>query len=78
MDHYLREVRRQRRGLHSAGSPHGEEAQVDFFEVTVEFGGHWLKVWKFLARPMYSGRELAWLYERCDQLAFLDGHSAGF
>ena len=27
---------------------------------------------------MYSGREFAWLYERCDQLAFLDGHVLAF
>jgi hypothetical protein len=27
---------------------------------------------------MYSGREFAWLYERCDQLAFLDGHVRAF
>jgi transposase len=29
-------------------------------------------------RLMYSGREFAWLYERCDQLAFLDGHVRAF
>jgi len=27
---------------------------------------------------MYSGRKFAWLYERCDQLAFLDGHVRAF
>ena len=56
----------------------GEEAQVDFFEVVVELGGEWLKAWEFLVRLMYSGREFAWLYERCDQLAFLDGHVRAF
>jgi hypothetical protein len=29
-------------------------------------------------RLMYSGREFAWLYERCDQLALLDGHVRAF
>ncbi len=56
----------------------GEEAQVDFFEVTVEVGGVVRKAWKFLLRLMYSGRDFAWLYERCDQLAFLDGHVRAF
>jgi transposase len=76
---YLREMRRQRQEvfiplIHRPG----EEAQVDFFEVTVEVGGQRLKVWEFLMRLMYSGREFAWLYERCDQLAFLDGHVRAF
>src|SRR5580658_5160911 len=76
---YLREVRRQRQEvfiplIHRPG----EEAQIDFFEVTVEVDGQWVKAWKFLMRLMYSGREFAWLYERCDQLAFLDGHVRAF
>jgi transposase len=76
---YLRERRRQRQEvyiplIHRAG----EEAQVDFFEVVVEIGGQWLKAWEFLLRLMYSGREFAWLYERCDQLAFWDGHVRAF
>ena len=29
--------------------------------------GQWVKAWEFLLRLMYSGREFAWLYERCDQ-----------
>jgi transposase len=56
----------------------GEEAQVDFFEITVEVGGVMRKAWKFLLRLMYSGRDFAWLYEGCDQLAFLDGHVRAF
>ena len=76
---YLRERRRQRQEvyiplIHRAG----EEAQVDFFEVTVALGGQPVKAWEFLLRLMYSGREFAWLYERCDQLAFLDGHVRAF
>ena len=27
---------------------------------------------------MYSGRDFAWLYDRCDQVAFLDGHVRAF
>ena len=52
----------------------GEVGQVDFFEVVVEVGGVRRRVWKFLMRLMYSGRDFAWLYERCDQVSFLDGH----
>ena len=51
---------------------------MDFFEVTVEVDGVRVKVWKFLMRLMYSGRDFARLYERCDQLSFLDGHVRGF
>ena len=56
----------------------GQEAQVDFFEVTVEVGGVVRAAWKFVLRLMYSGRDFAWVYERCDQLAFLDGHVRAF
>ena len=52
----------------------GEEAQVDFFEVTVDEAGVRRTVWEFLLRLMYSGRDFVWLYDRCDQLSFLDGH----
>lgn len=53
-------------------------AQVDFFEVTVEVAGERRKAWKFLMRLMYSGRDFAWLYERCNRIAFLDGHVRAF
>lgn len=56
----------------------GEEAQVDFFEVTVDDAGTRRKVWMFLMRLMYSKRDFAWLYESCNQLAFLDGHVRAF
>jgi len=56
----------------------GDEAQLDFFEVTVEIGGQRLKRWMFLARLMYSGRDFAWLYEHCDQPSFFDGHVRAF
>jgi transposase len=76
---YLCELRRQRQEVYIplVHRP-GEEAQVDFFEVVVEIGGEWLKAWEFLLRLMYSGRKFAWLYEHCDQLAFLDGHVRAF
>ena len=56
----------------------GDEAQVDFFEVTVEVGGERRKAWKFLMRLMYSGRDFVRLYDRQDQVAFLDGHVRAF
>lgn len=56
----------------------GDCAQVDFFEVTVEEDGVKRKAWKFLMRLMYSGRDFVWLYDRCDQLSFLDAHVQAF
>ncbi len=72
---YLRERRRQRAEVFVplVHRP-GEEAQVDFFEVTVEEGGQRRKAWKFVIRLMYSGRDFLRLYEGCDQLSFLDAH----
>lgn len=76
---YLREWRRRRAEVYIplVHRP-GDEAQVDFFEVTVEVAGERRKAWQFLMRLMYSGRDFVWLYERCDQLAFLDGHVRAF
>jgi transposase len=76
---YLREKRRKEAEvfvplIHRPG----DEAQVDFFEVSVEEDGHIKKVWKFVMRLMYSGRDFVWLYERCDQLSFLDAHVRAF
>jgi transposase len=56
----------------------GDEAQVDFFEVTAEVGGERRKAWQFVMRLMYSGHDYVRLYERQDQLAFLDGHVRAF
>jgi transposase len=56
----------------------GDEAQVDFFEVTVGLKGVLRKVWKFLMHLMFSKRDVVWLYERCDQTGFLDGHVRAF
>ena len=75
---YWRERRRQRAEVYVPLVNRPGEAQIDFFEVVVEVGGERRKAWEFLLRLMYSGREFAWLYERCDQLAFLDGHVGAF
>jgi len=76
---YVREWKRQRQETFIPLVHHaGEEAQVDFFEVTVELGGQRQKRWMFLMRLMYSGRDFCWLYEHCDQPSFLDGHVRAF
>jgi transposase len=56
----------------------GDEAQVDFFEVTVEEENHRRKAWKFVMRLMYSGKDFVWLYDRADQLSLLDAHVRAF
>jgi transposase len=52
----------------------GDLAEVDFFEVFVDVDGTRRKAWLFLMRLMYSGRDFAWIYERQDQVSFVDGH----
>jgi len=76
---YLREKRRRQAEVFIplVHRP-GEEAQVDFFEVTVEEGGEMRKAWKFVMRLMYSGRDFVRLYDRADQLSFLDAHVRAF
>ena len=76
---YLAEQRRQRQEVFVPliWRP-GDAAQVDFFEVTVEVAGERQKAWLFVLHLMYSGRDFAWLYERCNQIAFLDGHVRAF
>jgi transposase len=56
----------------------GDLAEVDFFEVLVDLEGTRRKAWLFLMRLMYSGRDFAWIYERQDQVSFLDGHVRAF
>lgn len=56
----------------------GDEAQVDFFEVTVDVNGEREKVWKFLVHPMFSNRDFARLYPSCDDVCLLDGHKRAF
>jgi transposase len=76
---YLSEWRRQRAEVFVplVHRP-GDEAQVDFFEVTVSLAGVLRKAWLFVLRLRYSGRDFAWLYEHCDQVSFLDGHVRAF
>lgn len=75
---FLRERRRRSAEVFVPLVHRPGEGQVDFFEVTVDVGGERRKIWKFLLRLMYSGRDFVWLYDRCDQLAFLDGHVRAF
>jgi transposase len=56
----------------------GDLAEVDFFEVFVDIDGTRRKASLFLMRLMYSGRDFAWIYERQDQVSFLDGHVRAF
>jgi transposase len=56
----------------------GELAEVDFFEVQVDVAGRRQKAWLFVLRLMYSGRDFGWIYERQDQVSFLDGHVRAF
>jgi transposase len=56
----------------------GDLAEVDFFEVLVDVAGARRKAWLFLMRLMYSGRDFGWIYDRQDQVSFLDGHSRAF
>jgi hypothetical protein len=56
----------------------GDLAETDFFEVLVDLAGTRRKAWLFLMRLMYSGRDFAWIYERQDQISFLDGHVRAF
>jgi len=76
---YLREKRRRQAEVFVplVHRP-GDEAQVDFFEVTVEEGGEQRKVWKFVMRLMYSGKDFVRLYDRADRLSLLDAHVRAF
>ena len=56
----------------------GEEAQVDFFEIRVDIASERFSVWLFLMHLPSSGYDFVWLYERCNQVAFLDGHARAF
>ena len=46
--------------------------------MVVDLAGLRRKAWLFLMRLMYSGRDFAWIYERQDQVSFLDGHVRAF
>lgn len=76
---FVREWRRQRREVFVPLVYHpGDLGEVDFFEVLVDEAGQRRKAWMFLLRLMYSGRDFAWLYDRQDQVSFLDGHVRAF
>lgn len=75
----LRERRRQQSEtyvplVHRAG----EDALVDFFEVVVDIAGERRKGFMFVMRLMHSGKDFAVIYERQDQVSFLDGHVRAF
>ncbi|HYC09952.1 MAG TPA: IS21 family transposase [Steroidobacteraceae bacterium] len=73
------EWKRQKREVFVPLAYHpGELGEVDFFEVVVIVAGVRRKAWMFLLRLMHSGRDFAWLYERQDQVSFLDGHIRAF
>lgn len=56
----------------------GDLAEVDFFEVWVDVAAKRRKAWMFVMRLMHSGRDYAHIYERQDQVSFLDGHVRAF
>jgi transposase len=56
----------------------GDLGGLDFFEVLVDIDGRRRKAWMFLMRLMHSGRAFAWIYDRQDQVSFLDGHVRAF
>ena len=51
---------------------------MDLFEVTVEVAGERQTAWLFVLHLMYSGHDFPWLYERFNQIAFLDAHVRAF
>jgi len=56
----------------------GSEAQVDWYEATVELGGERQTVQVFAMRSMASGGAFHQAYPRATQQAFLEGHESAF
>jgi len=56
----------------------GELMEADFFEVQVGTADTRRKAWMFVLREMHSGSDFACLYDRQDQVSFLDGHVRAF
>ena len=56
----------------------GELAEVDFFEVLAGPPEERRKAQMFVMREMHAGWDVAVLYERADQVSFLDGHVRAF
>ncbi|NUN03787.1 MAG: IS21 family transposase [Bryobacteraceae bacterium] len=76
---FVREWRRQRAEVFVPLEYRaGELAEVDFFEVIVDVDGVRRKAFKFLMRLMHSGCDFVFLYDRQDQVSFLDGHVRAF
>ena len=76
---YLRELRLKKAEVYIPLQHYpGDEAQVDFFQITADILGKRKKFWMFVMRLMYSGRDFAWVYEHCDQVSFLDAHVKAF
>jgi len=56
----------------------GELMEVDFFEVLIGPPDARRKAWMFVMHEMCSGSDFACLYDRQDQISFLDGHVRAF
>ena len=56
----------------------GEEAQVDWYEASVELGGELQRVQVFVMRSMASGGAFHRAYPRATQQALLEGHEHAF
>jgi len=56
----------------------GDLGEIDFFEVLADVAGQRQKAHLFLMRPMFSGRDFAWLFPRQDQVCFFEGHVRAF
>jgi transposase len=73
------EWRRQRREVFVPLTYRPDDlAEVNFFEVLVDVAGARRKAWLFLMRLMYSGRDFGWIYDRQDQVSFLEGRVRAF
>lgn len=56
----------------------GEEAEVDWYEASVDFPLNREKVYIFQMRACFSGREFHMAFSRQTQQSFLEGHIAAF
>lgn len=56
----------------------GDLGEVDFFEVLYRIRGEQRKGYMFVMRLMFAGFDFARIYERQDQISFLDGHVRAF
>src|SRR5688572_4358253 len=56
----------------------GQEAQIDWYEASVDFGGERQTVQVFCMRSMGSGGAFHRAYPRATQQAFLEGHELAF